>query len=105
MITASSPIKNIESLITALPEKDVPLGYKFLKERNFLSLRELIVSALYKVRKNLRSSNPKEEYLKVNPDNLEMLRSEVDMYMYNIIPPGDEIYCDLCDFGAEEELY
>lgn len=77
----SKIIENIKKLIDSLPVKDIPLGYKFLDRRDFDSLSELIGSALYKINKNLNSDSPKEEYLKLNLENINKLKSEVDLYV------------------------
>lgn len=103
----SKPIERIESLMTSLPEKDVPLGFKFLKERNFDSLKELIDSAIYKINKNLNSTSPREEYLKIDRENLSTLKSEVDTYMIQIGVPEEPIYeedFDECNIN-EEDFY
>lgn len=86
-----SPIKRIESLIPSLPEKDIKYGNEFLKNRDFESLQLLIDSAIYRVKKSLDSENPKEEYLKVNMEDLRTLQVEVDYYARLLgIPNNDE---------------
>lgn len=85
----SKPVERIKSLISSLPENDISLGYKFLKDRNFDSLKMLVDSALYKTKKNIRSENPKEEYLKVDIEELSKLKSEVDLYL-SILDPSNE---------------
>ena len=101
----SEPIERMKSLMDSLPEKDIPLGYKFLNERKFDSLKELVDSALYKARKNLKSDNPREEYLKVNLEDLSRLKSEVDMYIVQLEIPEDGVCEDFDDCGIEEEFY
>ena len=76
---------NIESL----PEKDIKLGKKFLEERNFISLKELVDSAIIRINKNLKTSKPREEYLKVNMDNLLELQSDVNIYLMESDPDFD----------------
>lgn len=77
----SKPVDRMRSLMVSLPERDIPLGYKFLDARDFEQLKELVDSALYKVKKNQKSENPKEEYLKVNIEDLSILKSEIDSYI------------------------
>ena len=90
----------------SLPERDIPLGHKFLNERSFDSLKELVDSAIYRVRKSLKSDNPKEEYLKVNLEDLNRLKSEVDMYIVQWGIPEDDMYNeDFDDYEIEEEFY
>ena len=102
----SKPVERIQALIGSLPERDIPLGHKFLNERDFDSLKELIDSAIYKVRRNLKSDNPREEYLKVNLEDLSRLKSEVDIYIVQLEIPEDGIYNEgFDDCEIEEEFY
>lgn len=100
----SSPTERIQNLIDSLPEKDIPLGHKFLSNRDFESLKELIDSAIYKIKKNLKTDNPKEEYLKVNFENLVELKSEVDLYL-SMIEPSEDIFNNFDECNIEEEFY
>ena len=100
----SEPVKRMEALIGSLPERDIPLGHKFLSVRNFESLKELVDSAIYKVKKSLKTDNPKEEYLKVNLEDLSRLKSEVDLYLV-MLEPNEEIYDDFGECEIEEEFY
>ena len=104
----SEPVERIKALMDSLPERDIPLGHKFLNERDFDSLKELVDSAIYKVKKSLKSDNPKEEYRKVNLEDLNMLKSEVDMYIIQLEIPEDDMYNEDLDFDdceIEEEFY
>ena len=65
----------------SLPERDIPLGNRFLSDRDFESLKELVDSAIYKIKKNLRTDNPREEYLKIDLEDLSKLKLEVDLYL------------------------
>ena len=104
----SEPVERMKALMDSLPERDIPLGHKFLNERDFDSLKELVDSAIYKVKKSLKSDNPKEEYRKVNLEDLNMLKSEVDMYIIQLEIPEDDMYNEDLDFDdceIEEEFY
>ena len=104
----SEPVERIKALIDSLPEKDIPLGYKFLNERDFDSLKELVDSAIYKVKKSIKSDNPREEYMKVNLEDLDVLKSEVDMYIIQLKIPEDDMYDEDLGFDdceIEEEFY
>ena len=102
----SEPVKRMKVLMCSLPERDIPLGHKFLNERSFDSLKELVDSAIYKVKRSLKSDNPKEEYLKVNLEDLSRLKSEVDMYIVQWEIPEDDMYNeDFDDCEIEEEFY
>lgn len=89
----SKYIDRIEKLIEYLPSKDVNLGYKFLKNRNFENLLHLVSSAIIRTDKNLKSSNIKEEYKNVNMCKLNTLKAELDIYITLIdLPLIDNIY-------------
>lgn len=100
----STQTKRIKELIKSLPERDIAFGTKFLTERNFESLKELVDSAIYKVKKNLKTDSPKEEYLKVNLDDLTELKSEVDLYLAMMEPNGD-IFNSFDGYEIGEEFY
>ena len=97
----NNPIDRIKSLIGSLPKKDISFGYKFLEERDFESLQELINSALYKINKSLNSDNPKEEYLKINLEDLNSLKAKVDIYSAQIGFEDEDIESDL-DYDESE---
>ena len=104
----SEPVERMKALMDSLPERDIPLGYKFLNERDFDSLKELVDSAIYKVKKSLKNGNPREEYMKVNLEDLNMLKSEIDMYIIQLEIPEDGMYDEDLDFDdceIEEEFY
>ena len=81
----------------SLPERDIPLGNKFLSDRNFESLKELVDSAIYKIKKNLRTDNPREEYLKIDLEDLSKLKLEVDLYL-SMIELSEDIFRDDNEF-------
>lgn len=101
----SRQLSRITALISSLPEKDTSLGFNFLRERDFDSLKALVDSALYKVKKSRNDENPREEYLKVNLTELRKLKTEVDVYVAQLEPFED--YCDenFVEFGTNEEEY
>lgn len=97
-------IERMKELMPSLPENDIQLGYKFLEDREFESLTELVDSAIYKVRKNLKSETPREEYIKINLDELNKLKSEVDLYYAHIqVPESTESYFDEDFYDARTE--
>lgn len=101
----SKPIERIKSLIPTLPEKDISLGYKFLECRDFEQLKELVDSAIYKVRRNQKSENPKEKYANISIEDLSKLKSEVDIYISYIDISSNDI-CDDVEYEIdEEEMY
>ena len=84
-------IKKIEALLPYLPQKDVNLAGKFLSERKFESLLEIIDSDIYLVRRDQLKETPKEEYANISLENLLQLRSELSEYMSYLVLPEDEL--------------
>lgn len=101
----SKSIGRIKALMSSLPDKDIPLGYKFLEARDFEQLKELIDSALFKVKRNQRIENPKEEYMKISLEDLSMLKSEVDTYIVQLNIISDNSYCEFNCELEEEDFY
>lgn len=83
----NNSLNNIKKFIPSLPSKDVNIGYKFLEKRDFESLKELVDSALIRTKRNLRIENPTQEYLNVDLDNLNILKTEVDIYLFQLTLP------------------
>ena len=94
------PIERMRKLLNSLPKSDQTLGEQFIQSRDFESLKDLVDSAIYKTRKNIRSENPKEEYLEVDLTELSNLKAEVDVYLTQLEVPNNELEEDI-----EEEYY
>lgn len=101
----SRQLSRITALISSLPEKDTSLGFNFLRERDFDSLKALVDSALYKVKKSRNDENPREEYLKVNLTELRKLKTEVDVYVAQLEPFEDYYDENFVEFETNEEEY
>lgn len=101
----SRQLSRITALISSLPEKDTSLGFNFLRERDFDSLKALVDSALYKVKKSRNDENPREEYLKVNLTELRKLKTEIDVYVAQLEPFEDYYDENFVEFGTNEEEY
>lgn len=101
----SRQLSRITALISSLPEKDTSLGFNFLRERDFDSLKALVDSALYKVKKSGNDENPREEYLKGNLTELRKLKTEVDVYVAQLEPFEDYYDENFVEFGTNEEEY
>ena len=84
------PIERMRKLLNSLPKSDQTLGEQFIQSRDFESLMDLVDSAIYKTRKNIRSENPKEEYLEVDLTELSNLKAEVDVYLTQLEVPTNE---------------
>jgi hypothetical protein len=87
-----SPLKKIEKLITVLPKKDAELSRKYLKERNFEFILEIVESDIYKANK-AKINQEEEELLDNNVALLMELREELVTYMsYLDIPDNSDDY-------------
>lgn len=75
-------LTDIERLIYALPTKDIELANKFIRERNFEFLQDLVNSAVYKVKraKTIGDVSSPLMSVSVDIDNLLSLKSTVDIY-------------------------
>ena len=78
-------IDKIKLLIPKLPSLDVKIGNKFLQERNFSELQLLVDSAIVKVKHNISSTSPKEEYKNIDLESLETLSMLVSSYRDQLI--------------------
>jgi hypothetical protein len=73
-------LTDIERLIYALPTKDIELANKFIRERNFEFLQDLVNSAVYKVKRAKTIEDVSSPLMSVDIDNLLSLKSTVDIY-------------------------
>lgn len=73
-------LTDIERLIYALPTKDIELANKFIRERNFEFLQDLVNSAVYKVKRAKTMEDVSSPLMSVDIDNLLSLKSTVDIY-------------------------
>lgn len=85
-------VERMRRLINNLPKSDIALGERFISERQFESLQELIDSAIIRVNRNIRGPEPKEEYLEVDLWELKKLKAEVDVYIEQLQLPKEEEY-------------
>lgn len=98
------PIERMRKLLNSLPKSDITLGKQFIQSRDFESLKDLVDSAIYRVRKNIKSENPKQEYLDVDLTELSNLKAEVDVYLTQLEVPSngwEEDLEDDYDYGEE----
>ena len=93
----------MRKLLNSLPKSDITLGEQFIQSRDFESLKDLVDSAIYKVRKHKARKGgvpPKQEYLDVDLTELSNLKAEVDVYLTQLEVPSNEWEEDM-----EEEYY
>lgn len=72
-----SSLQRIEELIPLLPDKDAKLASKYLKERNFQYILELVESDIYKENKEIEEDEYPNEYI----SRLTELKGELLLYM------------------------
>ena len=99
-----SPNQKIQGLISFLPSKDIPIAKKHFINRDIDLLKELVDSAIYKIKKNLKSESPREDYLKLDLDKLYELQSTINAYLILIGDVDDTVYEDEDDEGLNPNL-
>ena len=89
-------VERMGELLNNLPKSDQPLGEQFIQSRDFESLKDLVDSAIYKVRKHKARKDeeggmpPKQEYLDVDLTELSNLKAEVDVHLTQLEIPTNE---------------
>lgn len=89
-------VERMRKLLNNLPKSDQPLGEQFIQSRDFESLKDLVDSAIYKVRKHKAKKDEegvvslKQEYLDVDLTELSNLKAEVDVYLTQLEIPTNE---------------
>ena len=77
-----------------------------MNNRDFESLQLLVDSALVRVKKGLSKENPKEEYLRVDPEEIRKLKSEVDVYCEALeLTEQEDEYDDFDSEGYNQDYY
>ena len=88
----STPIIKITNLIQYLPEKDIKFAKKFLKERQFEYLKEIVDSDIYKVLKDRKKEESNQKYANIDLDSLYSLQSELSAYLLLLGINNEEDY-------------
>lgn len=88
----STPIIKITNLIQYLPEKDIKFAEKFLKERQFEYLKEIVDSDIYKVLKDRKKEESMQKYINIDLDALYSLQSELSAYLLLLGINNEEDY-------------
>lgn len=84
----------MKSLLPNIPARDIPYATKFIEERDFEALRDLVKSNIHTLIKKNDSS------LENQIDNLRELKAEVDSYLLLIgLDEEDEVDTDF--WGGE----
>lgn len=81
----NTPVQRIKQLLSCVPEKDIPYANKFIKERDFEALRDLVKSDIQILLKK------KDESLEEQIDNLRLLKAEIDSYLLLLGLEDDDV--------------
>lgn len=85
----STPVQRIKQLLSCVPKKDIPYANKFIKERDFEALRDLVKSDIQILLKK------NDESLEEQIDSLRVLKLEIDSYLLLLgFEDDDEIEAD-----------
>lgn len=106
-MSKKTPIQIMEELLCNLPEKDIKFAEKFIKERNFEALQELVISDIQKIEKKCNPTSLEPEDLKMEEalDALCKLRNEVESYLSLLGYSSEEIYGIGEDLDDDESFY
>lgn len=106
-MSKKTPIQIMEELLCNLPEKDIKFAEKFIKERNFEALQELVISDIQKIEKKCNPTSLEPEDLKMEEslDTLCKLRNEVESYLSLLGYSSEEIYGTGEDLDDDESFY
>lgn len=106
-MSKKTPIQKMEELLCNLPEKDIKFAEKFIKERNFEALQELVISDIQKIEKKCNPTSLEPEDLKMEEtlDALCKLRNEVEGYLSLLGYFSEEIYGLGEDLDDDESFY
>lgn len=101
------PLERIKKLVRNLPDSDQLFAKQFIQDRDFSSLYELVDSAIYKARKEIRKNDPNPKYGNLDIDELCKLKAEVDVYMdgMKIVEEDNPCYEDFNMLGGEIDEY
>lgn len=82
----SSPLENIKTLIPYLPKGDISFANKYLKEKNWESLKDLTWSSYQRLENAYRRDVLPEKYKGIDFDKVRELAVECWNYYYFLYP-------------------
>lgn len=81
------PLNAIKRLVKSLPQRDIKLAEKYIADREFDKLLEIVESDIYLVHKNTQLNQAKEHYANIDIEELLELKGTIIEYMsYQYIP-------------------
>lgn len=85
------PLTTIKKLAKSLPKRDIKIAEKYIIDREFNKLLEIVDSDIYLVQRNKDLNIPKEQYVNINEEELLELRGAIIEYMsYQYVPDNNE---------------
>lgn len=99
----SSPLQQINHLISYLPKKDLTLAKKFIETKDWESLKDLTWSCLQLMEAAYEKEQIPAKYQGVDIDKVRELALICDEYYYLIYPEEDEIEPDFDDGDIVED--
>lgn len=87
-----SPVEKIKELVNALPERDLKVAKRLINNRDFESLRDLVISVDYLMNKN--TDNENSIYYNLNKEEVIDLLDTVTEYCILLNPTEAEEFIE-----------
>lgn len=97
------PVEMMQAMVRYLPTRDQAFAEKFIDNRDFESLRDLIHSVVYLAEKNEVKKTPNSKYSGLDTVKLNEFKGIVDEYYFLINPDADNYEDDFENTEEEEE--
>ena len=88
------PLDKIRRLSRSLPKSDIKFAEKYIANREFDKLLEIVESDIYLVQKNETLEHPKEKFANIDLEELLELRSAIEEYISFLEVPDNSDYND-----------
>lgn len=89
MIGDSQLLNRIKRLSKSLPESDIKFAEKYILNREFDKLLEIVRSDIYLVQQNESLEHPKEKFTNISLKELLRLKDTVEEYMSFLEVPNN----------------
>lgn len=83
------PLYRIKKLSNKLPKDDIKFAEKYIADREFEKLLEIVESDIYLVQQNELLEIPKEKYIDIDLKELVELRSVIEEYLSFLEVPNN----------------
>ena len=83
------PLDKIRRLSRSLPKSDIKFAEKYIANREFDKLLEIVESDIYLVQQNESLEHPNEKFVNIDLEELFDLRNAVDEYMSFLEVPNN----------------